>query len=98
MSTSIEAADQHQDHPSSNRSKHLIPLDLFHLNANGYTFTWGKETYKYYHIFDPQVKAAVYSSDEEVVAWCQYALGIREQLRRDGFSESKKSLCALLLM
>ena len=83
---------------SYKHQQHQIPNDLFCPHANHYTIAWAKKTYKYFHIFNPEIKSSAFSCDDEVIEWTRYALGICNELRKLGCAESKKSLCVLLLM
>lgn len=91
METSNDSGKEKvQQNQVTTSTKNFIPYNLFCLLAKDYHVIWGRETYKFYHIFNEDITSTAYKNDTEVLSWVQFALKLRQDLKELGLKEAKK--------
>ena len=72
-----------------------VPYDLIPVLPTEAHFNWGVKTYKYYHLFDDNIKKDYFRNDEEVIGWMQYANNLQDELRETGVLKATQHILHL---
>ena len=87
------------DHSVVNRvmslQKQSVPSNLIPVQANKITVEWAKNTFRYAHIFVPNINSHAYENDEDsqLVLWKNKAREIQEEIKSLGVTQTMKYIC-----
>ena len=77
------------------KGSRCVPLDLIPVLPREVHFDWGAKTYKYYHLFNPNINKDCYSNNEEIIDWTRYANKLQKELKETGLVKANEEVLRL---
>lgn len=69
-----------------------VSLNLLPVNEKKFTEAWAKSTYKYCHLFDPNVQAIAYNGNSDVEDWRLLGIKLMKSIKQQGVNSGHNEI------